>query len=61
MKLANYPLSSWVASAFGILGQHGSHLARELFVSVHPEYGFYQVKLFKDGHWNVRAGRRWFF
>jgi hypothetical protein len=44
---------SWFLSALAVLAQHGPHLLKDLFASAHPEYGFYQLKFYKDGAWQL--------
>lgn len=43
----------WFLSALSVLATSPEDLVRQLFVSSHPEYGFYQCTIFKDGEWRV--------
>jgi Ca2+-binding EF-hand superfamily protein len=43
----------WFLSALSVLATSPDDLVRNLFVGSYPEYGFYQVTIYKDGDWRV--------
>mmetsp|Transcript_128719 Transcript_128719/g.222383 ORF Transcript_128719/g.222383 Transcript_128719/m.222383 type:complete len:1619 (-) Transcript_128719:314-5170(-) len=44
--------TTWLLGAFGLLASRPEMLER-LFVAAYPEYGFYQVRFFRFGKWQV--------
>eukprot|EP01065_Artemidia_motanka_P031427 TRINITY_DN3779_c0_g1_i1.p1 TRINITY_DN3779_c0_g1~~TRINITY_DN3779_c0_g1_i1.p1 ORF type:complete len:1589 (+),score=470.00 TRINITY_DN3779_c0_g1_i1:64-4830(+) len=44
--------SSWVLGALGLVATR-PELVRHLFVAAYPEYGFYQVRVYKYGQWRT--------